>query len=1004
MVPSFRSTPPLSGAMRRLLAQLALLALPLQAAALPQGETTRVDLRRPGLQGQGDSAGVSLSASGRYLAYSSVVTDLVPGDTNGLRDVFWTDRLTGEVRRVNLGAAGEQSNGNTASAAISANGQVVAFMSLGSNLVPGDTNGFQDIFVYDVASRTLVRANVDSSGNQSDGSFAGRPALSADGRYVAFESSASNHVPGDTNGAGDVFRHDRVSGQTIRVSVDSSGAEGDGASSYPSISADGRFVAFASAATNLVPGDTNGQMDIFVHDTATGETTRVSVDSAGVQANSISQWTSLSADGRLVAFESRATNLVPDDTNARADVFVHDRVTGQTERVSVSSSGVQGNNNSQVPSISADGRYVVFQSIATDLVPGDTNGSMDVFRRDRQLGITLRISVGPGGVQGDGLSRDSDVSGDGRYVAFESLATNLVPSDANTHSDVFLRDTLLGATHVASVCGFGTQSWGISSQPRVSADGRFVAFVSWASDLVPDDTNSVADVFVHDRLAGSIERVSVGAGAAQGTGDSEGPFLSRDGRYVAFTSSSSNLVPGDTNGRFDVFVRDRWLGLTERVSVSTAGVQANNDCFPRHISGDGRFVVFTSFATSLVPGTTNSAMDVFVRDRLAGTTERVSLAWDGSEGNSHSTNAGISADGRFIAFESLASNLVVGDTNGRSDIFVRDRLWNETRRVSVSSGGSQGNDHSYRPSLSDDGRWVFFESEAFNLVMGDANFHRDIFAHDRQLGLTSLVSVSHAGQSTNGSSYDARISGDGRWVTFESYATNLVVGDMTIVSDVYLRDRDAGTTWMVSVSSEEVQGDGSSSLPAVSEDGRHVVYTSVATNLVPHDTNASADIFVRDRFPLAPVAFCYGDGSGIACPCGNAGAFGHGCANGTFAQGARLRSEGDSSVSADSLVLAVDGSSPLNPGLLFQGTQAANAFAGTPMGDGIFCSGGAIVRLQILFADGAGAAASSASLSAVGAVSAGDTRYYQWWYRDSALSPCSSFFNLSNGVRVVWVP
>jgi len=232
--------------------------------------------------------------------------------------------------------------------------------------------------------QTTERVSVDSGGLQGN-SWSSTPSISSDGRFVAFRSVASNLVSGDTNSTWDIFVHDRQTSQTTRVSVDSGGLQGNGRSQSTSISSDGRFVAFHSRASNLVPGDTNGTYDIFVHNRQTGQTTRVSVDSGGLQGNSLSEMSSISSDGRFVAFESYASNLVPGDTNGEADIFVHDRQTGQTTRVSVDSGGLQGNNHSDGPmSISSDGRFVAFQSEATNLVPGDTNGRTDIFVHDRQ--------------------------------------------------------------------------------------------------------------------------------------------------------------------------------------------------------------------------------------------------------------------------------------------------------------------------------------------------------------------------------------------------------------------------------------------------------------------------------------------------------------------------------------------------------------------------------------------------------------------------------------------
>ena len=404
---------------------------------------------------------------------------------------------------------------------------------------------------------------------------------------------------------------------TERVSLATGGAEAIGGDSYPpAISADGRFVVFASGATNLVSGDTNAAYDIFVHDRQTGTTERVSVATGGGQANSTSYDPAISADGRFVAFYSYATNLVSGDTNGATDVFVHDRQTGTTERVSVATGGGQATGSSYIPAISADGRFVAFYSLAPDLVSGDTNGKTDVFVHDRQTGTTERVSVATGGTEADGSSYN----------------------------------------------------------PAISADGRFVAFHSGATNLVGGDTNVANDVFVHDRQTGTTERVSVATNGGQANDTSANAAISADGRFVAFQSIATNLIGGDTNGSSDVFVHDRQTGTTARVSVVTGGGQATGGhSFDPAIGADGRFVAFYSTATDLVGGDTNTSYDVFVHDRQTGTTERVSVATNGGQANATSANAAISADGHFVAFQSIANNLVGGDNNGFADVFVRDR-------------------------------------------------------------------------------------------------------------------------------------------------------------------------------------------------------------------------------------------------------------------------------------------------------------------------------------------
>ena len=326
--------------------------------------------------------------------------------------------------------------------------------------------------------------------------------MSADGRFVAFVSSAGNLVPGDTNHVSDVFVHDCVTGRTTRVSVGRGGRQGNGASASAAISADGRFVAFTSAASNLVGHDTNVTSDVFVHDRSTGRTRRVSVSSAGVEGNRDSEEPAISAHGRYVAFTSDASNLVAGDTNRIADVFVHDRDTGRTTRVSVSSGEAQAagfptGTGSNSPAISADGRYVAFHSEAQNLVRRDTNDTFDIFVRDRRLGTTLRVNVSSNGSQADAETLGGPViSPDGRLVAFTSLATNLVPGDVNGITDAFVHGRANGGTILASVSGNGTQGNDSSAPAAFSADDRLLAFSSYASNLVPGDTNATADVFV----------------------------------------------------------------------------------------------------------------------------------------------------------------------------------------------------------------------------------------------------------------------------------------------------------------------------------------------------------------------------------------------------------------------------------------------------------------------------------------------------------------------------
>ncbi|QUQ63397.1 TolB family protein [Kutzneria sp. CA-103260] len=355
----------------------------------------------------------------------------------------------------------------------------------------------------DSAATTLVSVAADGT-TPAGGS--GEPSISADGRFVVFSSYASNLVPGDTNRRSDIFLHDMRTGATSRLTTGSVGDQANSDSYTPVISADGLFVAYYSAASNLVADDTNGTHDIFEYSRQWNTTTRVSVDSNGTQANGLSWQPAISADGRYVSFASDADNLVPGDTNHAGDVFVHDFLTSRTDRVSVNADGQQGDSVSRFARISADGRYVVYNSYASNLVPGDTNDESDIFLFDRQASTTTRIDLDPAGRQlshGTSPNVYPTISADGRYIAYESGADNLVPNDVNYAWDVFLWDRATVTTALVSVATDGTHGDGGSGEPSISADGQHLAFESVAKNFAPGmpDFGYSYNVFVRD-LAG----------------------------------------------------------------------------------------------------------------------------------------------------------------------------------------------------------------------------------------------------------------------------------------------------------------------------------------------------------------------------------------------------------------------------------------------------------------------------------------------------------------------
>jgi Tol biopolymer transport system component len=566
-------------------------------------------------------------------------------------------------------------------------------------------------------------------------------------------------------------------------------------------------------------------------------------------------------------------------------------------------------------------------------------------------------------------------------------------------------------TTLVSLSSSGAQSNANSFTASITADGRYVAFASNASNLVAGDTNGFEDVFVRDRQLGTTEIVSVSTSGIQGNSVSFTPAISADGRYVAFTSLATTLDPADTNIFDDVYVHDRLTGTTELVSVSSAGVLSNADCLHPAISADGRYVAFASTANTLVlTGTSGTVLNVFLRDRTLGTTELVSHRPSGGQGNGDSDNPSLSSDGHFVAYESHATNLVAGDPNFYSHIFVLDRVLDVTECDSVTPGGVPGNNGSETPAISADGRFVAFASSASDLVVGDTTTFEDVFVRDRQLGTTVIASVSSRGAQGNSVSTTPAISADGRYVAFHSAASNLVPNDTNQHEDIFVHDLQTGATVLASVSSSGVQADLYSFTPSISGDGRFVAFESFGDNLVPGDTNTYGDIFVRDQaIPIS--AFCAGDGSLAACPCGNDGVPTHGCENSAGTGGALLTATGSASLSSDTLVLSSAGELPSALSSMLQGTLSSGP---VNFGDGLRCVSGSLKRLYSKNAvsgtatapSGADPSVSSRSAAVGDVIPAGASRFYQVYYRDPNLAFCpnppGNSWNVSSGLAIVW--
>ncbi len=592
-----------------------------------------------------------------------------------------------------------------------------------------------------------------------------------------------------------------------RVSTSVSGAQGDSNSGRPTLSADGTKLLFSSDSGNLVAGDTNGASDIFIKDLVSGAIVRVSTNGSGVQGNGDSADAVFSPDGTKIAFHSSADNLVAGDTNGVSDIFVKDLTTGAVTRVSTNASGVQGNNVSQNAVFSSDGTKVAFQSSASNLVAGDTNAVLDIFVKDMASGAVTRVSTSTAGAQGNSYSSDAVFSPDGTKLAFTSNAGNLVAGDTNDAPDIFVKDLATGAVTRVSTNASGAQGDGFSGNAAFSPDGTKVVFKSSSGNLVAGDTNGNYDIFVKDLATGVVTRVSTDASGAQADSESSGATFSPDGTKVLFSSRADNLVAGDTNGREDIFVKDLATGAITRLSLSAAGAQGNDDSFQAAFLPDGVGVAFVSFAENLVPGDTNATTDIFIvspfyREGGAATIIAAGLTLSDAD-NTDLTGATVTISGGFTA----------GDVLGFADQNGITGSYDSGTHVLTLTGTATVAE--YQAAL----RSVTFSSTSDN---------PDVFGTNATRSVTWAVDD---GQSANHASNTP--------TTTLAFAA---VNDAPVIAGT----EPAVAVTRVSTSAGGVQGNGASLGPSFSPDGTKLVFTSSADNLVAGDGYSASDIFIKD--------------------------------------------------------------------------------------------------------------------------------------------------------------
>jgi subtilisin family serine protease len=947
--------------------------------------------------GTGISYSPAISRDGQRVAYLSNATNLIAGDTNAVADVFVYDMQSGSVDRASVSTSLQQANQASESPAISGDGSKVAFLSSSNNLVGGDTLFSKDVFTRDLTSRTT---NLESTSSNANRDSRGLPAISDDGRILVYQQfvaddvsnswgvfiadrSTGTHerIPLAINGNGvsiayfnaneisgdgrfvsiasgvsgtadenyhDVFVFDRIEKTLVRPNLRTLGAPANGSNYDPSLDVSGRFMAFTSDDSGIVVGDTNQASDVFIYDALLGSVVRVSQSKSGAQANQASSNASVSGDGRYVAFESLASNLVPGDTNSLSDVFVVDRLTGDVERVSLASDSTESNGASYSPSISGDGRYIAFESEANNLdaslaihrtPSGPSHRQVYVFDRMNRTvksisefnqkstvqvsSSTVVFNTGEATLSGNVSTIDSLYAGN--LVGFDlgaktySSGNNVVASAINTsllqNNDIVERVSslqlgsfssqgqlppgyplLLGnpAIDAGSTSSTGTfDQW---NQLRVKSDiGALEAVSATVKGSVFADLN--ANLAKETNEQGLPELVvfldANGDGVLQAEERSTTTSLasSNAGNPVeAGSFEFQNLSPSKNNIR--VAVPNNWQASADPLQrVGVGSIQGNGNSSLATVSPSGRVVAFVSTATNLVAGDdANPSVFVFERDRqsivkvpvgganlqvlgIVGGEEQyvllrndlavylydrntlvlepISVTNSGELGDARSDSASASSDGQWIAFSSFANNLVANDNDNFADIFLFNRTTKTVESISIAANGVQGNNDSEEPHISDDGRFVAFVSDANNLVPNDRNGLGDVFVYDRIQRTIQRVNVSSAGAESNGFTFAPAISGNGRHIVFQSLASNLVPGDTNARSDLFVLDRVQQSLEKLNISFP-LGSQAANVFPSISSDGQYVVFESRNSVVNPADNSTTKNVFVYDRY-VAPA-------------------------------------------------------------------------------------------------------------------------------------------------------
>jgi len=890
-------------------------------------DSERTEIVRPTINGQqvepnGESGNPTLSADGRYVAFVSNATNLVsPALAEAKFNVYIYDRFSRAIELVSSGSNGLPADKDSQLPSISGDGQLVAYQSDATNLVPGDSNGKRDVFLFDVLTKRTRRISINSDGVQGnqDSQF---PAMSQDGKTIVFSSYADNLFSVDFNSTSDIFFANRISGELTVAG----GGNWNGTADVPAVNADGSQVFFQLDGNNFfgetsIFADRNDYQDLVGYNRTTNQRSVISY----FPSSTVSVSSSTFVGNRGVATITGNVNVgnsffggnsVGFDLGMEARSKGYNLMSTKPEL----GEGFEGLGNDKVGKDIIDANGIAFiESLSNEMgfppvhvqsigSKGIDRGNPDLETTADQLGFA-RVSpdIGAvesrfGNVQGSVyIDRNLNGKRDEGELGFASANVYLDRNKDNLRQSNEPTSTSKSDQQNTQFDEAGTfslrlqapgksryrvttpENWFVSQAPltrvvdgtiqaafgtslEVSMDrsGRYLTFSSVSPFGIEDNFNQ-EDVIVFDRETAAIERIT------NSTAGSIEPTISYDGRYIVFASYANTLVSSPSvngnNDVLDIFVYDRTFKSTLQVTRGF-GVRDSFGLFEAtrgfdevkghsrspSISNDGRFVVFESEATNLVPNDTNGKSDVFLWDRNSDSIRRISEWFDG-EGNDDSFDASISEDGAIITFASKADNLSDFDENGREDVFVYFRAQDELFSPSLIPFYAFPF-MSFGPVLSADGTTLAFTSNASGLVRDDVGSDFDIVFYDIPSDSYSRVNIKDAnGNRINDLGDWCRdISDDGKYLLFSSGRNDLVGNDSNFKSDIFVYDRTTESVRLMSRSDEGSVGNEDSILAAISGNGQTVAFSSFSNNLVADDSNRSVDVFIkRNPFEVATI-------------------------------------------------------------------------------------------------------------------------------------------------------